>query len=156
MQAKLWSALYIAYVVLASLAAFAAAQRARQRAAGAAPTVPAASSAVPPLAPKVLFGWIALSALASYELVAVTNHLTQNIPSMPMMWVLPLCAYLLTLTLCFDGNRWYRPRPFRVAALLAVATMCWMLDDERFVHQIVLQASVFTVNWPEAGHLRSS
>jgi hypothetical protein len=77
--------------------------------------------------------------------VAVTNHLTQNIPSMPMMWVLPLCAYLLTFTLCFDGNRWYRPRPFRSAALLAVATMCWMLDDDRFVNQIVLQTVVFVV-----------
>jgi hypothetical protein len=145
MQATLWSALYIAYVVLASLAAFAAAQRARRRAAPLAPTVPATSNALPPLAPKVLIGWLALSALASYELVAVTNHLTQNIPSMPMMWVLPLGAYLLTLTLCFDGNRWYRPRPMRTAALLAVATMCWMLDDERFVHQIVLQTSVFVL-----------
>src|SRR5262245_15923055 len=149
-QAKVWSALYAAYVVLAIAAALTRGRRAprdglQSPAHAAAPgaardPAPAARSA---LGLPRLLGWIALAALASYELVAVTNHLTQNIPSMPMMWVLPLGAYLLTFTLCFDGDRWYRSRPFRFAALLAVAAMCWMLDDERVAHHLVLQALVF-------------
>ena len=145
LQAKLWSVLYATYVVLASLAAFRSAPRARRHAAIKVPTPQAAASVLPALGTRRLLGWTALSALASYELVAVTNHLTQNIPSMPMMWVLPLVAYVLTFTLCFDGDRWYRPRPFRFATLLAVALMCWMLDDERFVHHVVLQTFVFVL-----------
>ena len=45
-------------------------------------------------------------------LLAVTNHLTQNIPSFPMMWVVPLSLYLATFVLCFDGRGWYRPTLF--------------------------------------------
>jgi hypothetical protein len=142
-QAMTWSALYSAYVVMASWVAFRSAQRARLRVTAAPPAKAAAPAALPALGAKRLLGWIALAALASYELVAVTNHLTQNIPSMPMMWVLPLGIYLLTFTLCFDGQRWYRPQPFRVATLLAVAAMCWMLDDARLAHHIVLQTLVF-------------
>jgi hypothetical protein len=141
-QARLWSLLYALYVALAALAAFVSARRSRARAQAAAPTGDAADT------PRALgvrrwLGWIALSALASYELVAVTNHLTQNMPSMPLMWVLPLGVYLLTFMLCFDGERWYRPRPFRAAALAAVAAMCWMLGDQRIAHNLVLQALTF-------------
>jgi len=142
-QAMTWSTLYGAYVVLASWVAFMSAQQARLRAAAVPTAAPVASAALPAIGTKRLLGWMALAALASYELVAVTNHLTQNIPSMPMMWVLPLGIYLLTFTLCFDDQRWYRPQPFRVATLLAVAAMCWMLDDSRLAHQIVLQTFVF-------------
>lgn len=139
-QARLWSVLYAAYVALASLVAF---TRARRSPAAPARPVPAASVAWRALGLRRLLGWVALSALASYELVAVTNHLTQNVPSIPMMWVLPLGAYLLTFTLCFDGDRWYRPAAFRAAALLAVLAMCWLLYDVERVHRIALQASVF-------------
>ena len=59
------------------------------------PARPPASDPPPPLRALGIarpLGWVALAALASYELVAVTNHLTQNVPSMPLMWVLPLGA----------------------------------------------------------------
>jgi SAM-dependent methyltransferase len=138
-QARVWSALYALYVALAI--AVAVTRRARRRedphAAG------AATPALRPVGIRRALGWMALAALASYELVAVTNHLTQNVPSMPMMWVLPLGAYLLTFTLCFDGDRWYRPAPFRAAALLSVLAMCWLLYDLDSMHRIALQAGVF-------------
>ena len=76
------------------------------------PQRPCAADAPAPGWPRTL-GWFALAALGSYALVALTNHLTQNIPSFPMMWVLPLVIYLLSFTLCFDSDRWYPPRAFR-------------------------------------------
>jgi SAM-dependent methyltransferase len=139
-QAKVWSALYAMYVALATAVAITNGRRARRGAAAAPAGAPGAARA---LGVPRLLGWIALAALASYELVAVTNHLTQNVPSMPLMWVLPLGAYLLTFTLCFDGDRWYRPAAFRAATLAAVLAMCWMLFDIQLVHQIALQATVF-------------
>ena len=92
--------------------------------------------------PRTL-SWFALAALGSYALVALTNHLTQNIPSFPMMWVLPLVIYLLSFTLCFDADRWYPPRVFRAATLLALLAMCALLWQERRVPNIGWQIGVF-------------
>src|SRR5688500_7662362 len=51
--------------------------------------------------------WLALSAMGSVMLLAVTNHITQNISSVPFLWVLPLALYLITFILAFDHPRWY-------------------------------------------------
>ncbi len=52
--------------------------------------------------------WISLAACASALLLTVTNLLTQNIAPMPLLWVIPLCIYLLTFILCFERGLWYR------------------------------------------------
>ena len=52
--------------------------------------------------------WLALPALASWLLLAVTNHITQNVAAVPFLWVLPLSLYLFTFVLCFESDRWYR------------------------------------------------
>ena len=46
--------------------------------------------------------------MGSVMLLAVSNHLTQNISSIPLLWVIPLAIYLLTFILCFEGARWYK------------------------------------------------
>ncbi len=62
-------------------------------------------------APEASFGrrllWIALAAVPSALLLAVTNHISQNVASAPFLWVLPLGIYLLSFILCFEGRRWY-------------------------------------------------
>ncbi|HYN13737.1 MAG TPA: fused MFS/spermidine synthase, partial [Burkholderiales bacterium] len=63
--------------------------------------------------------WLALSAMGSVMLLAVTNHITQNISSVPFLWVLPLALYLISFILVFDHPRWYF-RPFFVIALAAL------------------------------------
>ncbi len=73
--------------------------------------------------------WLALSAMGSVMLLAVTNHVTQNIASVPFMWVVPLSLYLLTFILCFDHPRWY-VRPLFVALLLVgVPVMAWQIPS---------------------------
>ena len=52
--------------------------------------------------------WIALAACGSALLLGVTNHITQNIASVPFLWVIPLCLYLLSFILCFDSDIWYQ------------------------------------------------
>ncbi|MBI5545195.1 MAG: fused MFS/spermidine synthase [Deltaproteobacteria bacterium] len=52
--------------------------------------------------------WIALAACPSWMLLAVTNHLCQEIAAVPFLWVLPLAIYLLSFILCFESDRWYR------------------------------------------------
>jgi spermidine synthase len=53
------------------------------------------------------FLWVAISATSSILLLAVTNDLTQNVAAIPFLWVLPLCLYLLSFILCFEGRNWY-------------------------------------------------
>jgi SAM-dependent methyltransferase len=69
--------------------------------------------------------WLALSAMGSVMLLAVTNHITQNVASVPFLWVVPLAIYLISFILAFDHPRWYL-RPLFVAALIAaVPLMAW-------------------------------
>jgi len=63
--------------------------------------------------------WLALAAMGSVILLAVTDHITQNISSVPFLWLLPLALYLITFILAFDHPRWY-VRPFFVVALLVL------------------------------------
>jgi hypothetical protein len=73
--------------------------------------------------------WLALAAMGSVMLLAVTNHVTQNIASVPFMWVVPLSLYLITFVLCFDHPRWYVRPVFLVAALTLVPAMAWRISS---------------------------
>jgi spermidine synthase len=55
--------------------------------------------------------WLLLSACASVLLCAFTNHLSQNVAAIPLLWILPLIAYLLSFVWAFNGSRLY-PRKF--------------------------------------------
>jgi spermidine synthase len=121
-QAWTWTA---GFVVLAALiATCGTAMAMRQRPAGAPSDAPAAGSlgaarvAVPaqpasPVTPATpvmwqrRLAWIALSLVPSGLLVAFTTHVTTDIASVPLLWVLPLAAYLATFIVAFrDAGPW--------------------------------------------------
>ena len=64
--------------------------------------------------------WLALPAFASMLLLATTNHVCQDMPSVPFLWVVPLSLYLLSFIIAFDHERWYRRLPYGLAALVAI------------------------------------
>jgi hypothetical protein len=72
-----------------------------------------------PLSVRTQLEWLALAAMGSVMLLAVSNHITQNISSVPFLWVLPLALYLVTFILAFDHPRWYI-RPLFIAALVVL------------------------------------
>ena len=51
--------------------------------------------------------WLALSAIGVVLLVSITNAMTQNIPPVPFLWILPLSLYLLTFIISFHSPKWY-------------------------------------------------
>jgi spermidine synthase len=53
-----------------------------------------------PLSHKLL--WLLLPMAASMQLSAVTSYLTANIAPIPLLWILPLAVYLITLILAFQ------------------------------------------------------
>jgi spermidine synthase len=48
--------------------------------------------------------WTALAAVPSSLLLAVTNYISTDVASVPLLWVLPLGLYLLTLVIAFSGS----------------------------------------------------
>jgi SAM-dependent methyltransferase len=78
---------------------------------------------------RVALSWIVLSALGSAVLLAVTNHLTQNISSVPFLWVLPLALYLLSFIICFDRPSWYQRGVWGVAAAISLPLMVYFADS---------------------------
>ena len=102
-----------------------------------------AQPAKPPSAADKLL-WIALSGLGSVLLLAISNHLTQNISSIPLMWVVPLALYLLTFILCFDGKNWYRRKIMLPLLAVFIVTMAYTLADKDLHFKLYFQIGLFT------------
>jgi hypothetical protein len=66
---------------------------------------PAAQPAGASVRDRVL--WVLLAACGSLLLSAVTNHLSQNVATIPLLWVIPLIAYLLSFVVAFGGGGWH-------------------------------------------------
>lgn len=68
--------------------------------------------------------WLALAALGSVMLLAVTQAICQDVAVVPLLWVLPLVIYLASFIICFDHARWYaRGWVHLVLAALVLGTM---------------------------------
>jgi SAM-dependent methyltransferase len=72
--------------------------------------------------------WFALAACGSALLLAITNHISQNIASVPFLWVIPLGIYLLSFILCFDRTTWYRRNLFLRLLGVLLGAMAYGLD----------------------------
>jgi SAM-dependent methyltransferase len=72
--------------------------------------------------------WLLLPAVASVLLLAITNHLSQNVAAIPFLWVLPLSIYLLSFILCFEGEGWYRRNPYLQLLAVALGSMAYAVS----------------------------
>jgi hypothetical protein len=129
-QSVAWSVGYAVFAVLAIAAAWAGTKQAPADAMASAPTTATteAQADSPPPTGREQALWLALSALGSVLLLAITTHITQNVASIPFLWVLPLALYLLTFILCFDGEGWYRRRIMVPLAALMAMMMLFLLS----------------------------
>jgi hypothetical protein len=124
-----WSAIFVCLVALCGVTAWRSMRAISAQPASVQATDDAAG--VAPLTGAVQLKWLGLAALASVMLLAVSNHVTQNISSVPFLWVLPLALYLITFIFAFDHPRWYRRTPFLLA--LGVLTP-WMAYEISSLH----------------------
>jgi len=100
-QAYIWSGVYAAFALLCGAAAWASRVKPAQVEA-AEFSRDAVSTPRPPAGELVL--WVSLGACASVLLVSITNHLSQNVAPIPLLWVIPLALYLLSFILCFESD----------------------------------------------------
>jgi len=81
------------------------------------PAGPVEDSGLPPT-PREQTLWLLMAACGALLLSAVTNHLSQNIAAIPLLWILPLTIYLLTFVIAFNGGLYFR---WPTVCFLAVA-----------------------------------
>ena len=133
-QVNLWSWLFAAFALLCAVVAWRTPQTAVQAQAEPQAAAPAK---------REYAWWLALSATGSVMLLAVTNHLTQNVASVPLLWLVPLTLYLATFIIAFEGKGWYRPGWLWPLLLIALIAMAWLVIDTDYHYHLALQLGVF-------------
>jgi hypothetical protein len=119
-QAIGWAVAYACFAILCGVTAFSstATSYARQLKSSPRPTW------------RSLTLWACLAACGSALLLGISNHISQNIAPVPLLWIFPLTLYLLTFILCFEGGNWYR-RPFFLRLLaVALGAMTYALSSD--------------------------
>lgn len=119
MQAWIWSACFVVFVLLCAFLAWTA-----REAPAAAPQEIAEPG--PPPATGIRLLWIGLAACPSILMLTVTSHLTQDVASVPLLWILPLVLYLLSFILCFESTRLYWRWFYLCLMFVSLLTIGWL------------------------------
>ncbi|MBV9082283.1 MAG: fused MFS/spermidine synthase [Acidobacteriaceae bacterium] len=136
-QRVCWSALYVVFVSLCTAAAWRSSRLADSAIVEATLPSPACGTAARPLL------WFALAACGSMLLLSITNHVTQNVAPVPLLWVLPLAAYLLSYVLCFSrATRYHRTFWLRALAV-ALGALGYAVSDINAIEAIQVSLPVF-------------
>ena len=134
-QSWLWSGAFAVFALLCAYVAVTSAARTRPDEADA---IDAATAGTP--SAVHCLQWVGLSAMGSCMLLAVSNHLTQNIASVPFLWVVPLALYLITFILCFDHPRWYHRGVTLPLLAIVLILMAWQIDEPNIYRAAPLYA----------------
>lgn len=129
-QAWLWSAGYAAVVALYAVLTW----QHRGKASRASPAIEVADDQTRRLEAGATrtaqFFWLALPAVSAALLFAVTNHVTQNVAAVPLLWVAPLALYLLSFVLCFGPTSFYSRRWAPQTLAVALGAMAYTLHPD--------------------------
>lgn len=137
MQTRLWSGLYGLAILLVAALAWRT-RHATPEAGGRPFELQLARVTSGPLV------WMMLAALPSAFLVATTDHMTRDLPAIPLVWIAPLALYLLSLVAWFDGRLHYH-RPFWLAAAtLAVLGMARVVSEGHLDLEPTLAVPLFS------------
>ena len=147
-QSWVWSGAYALFVVVCAASAWKVGHQAPgSQVAFSAPEDVAPERSTVPRARDYLL-WLAFSVLGSVMLLASTSHITQNIASVPFLWVLPLSLYLLTFVIAFEGRGgrgWYEQNWWLFITLLLIVGMAAGLSASRGVLDVGLAVPLYTV-----------
>ncbi len=144
LQATTWSAFYGLFVILTAVVAVRSSRRGQVTVDPVHSQDPAPSNTAPDrqvVRPVVsdLVLWFALSGLATILLLSISSHITQNVASIPFLWVVPLSLYLLTFVVAFEGRGgrgWYSRDTMMLPALLLAGFMAWGLVTDHGILDI--------------------
>ena len=142
-QAYGWTSGYALFVLLCGASALYSLHDAGAPVAASSAIAPAAQNDAPAPGGVDLALWLALAAMGSWLLLAITNHITQNIASIPFLWLAPLTLYLLTFILCFESDGWYQ-RSLLLGPLAVILGFCaWGLQTSDVTLEIKIAIPLY-------------
>jgi hypothetical protein len=126
-QARLWLGAYVLFLLLAAACAL--------RVVTATPVVAHAvrRALSPPIPWRTRLRWVALAAIPSSLILGTTSHLSTSIAAVPLLWVLPLAAYLLSFVVAFA-----RRSPFSLTTLRTGVVVTTLLTLASLLHVVPL------------------
>ena len=138
-QVLLWSVFFVIFVVICSFTAWLAGRAVSRNPKPA--TEVESTIAAPAVRERLL--WLSLSACGSILLLSFTNHITENVAPVPLLWVLPLALYLLTFTLAFQRRSLYS-RWLTVGLLaLTLGSLGYQIYDPSFTESLQTSVPLF-------------
>jgi len=108
-------------------------------------TAVAEMTALPTATLRQRWLWFLLPMAAAMQLSAVTSHLTMNVAAIPLLWILPLAAYLSTFILAFEAPRLYRRGLVVRFLVVMLASLGYMLSKTDFSLPIDLSILFFLI-----------
>jgi SAM-dependent methyltransferase len=84
-----------------------------------------------------------LPACGSILLLSITNHITQNVAAVPLLWVLPLALYLLTFMLSFARRPLYRRRIWLRVLAMSLGLLGYAIYDIQVVEAVQISLPIF-------------
>ncbi len=124
-QTRYWRIAFVTYCVLCGWSGWQAFGESAWRSAGQPSDTPRHSGIRFWTRARQTMVWLILAAAASTVLLATTNLMSQDIASVPFLWILPLALYLASFVICFDMAKLYQRWLF--VPLLAVSAMASLL-----------------------------
>ena len=124
MQSRIWTVLYAALVVLIGVHCFFLRNTDQSRV--------EITSVVPQekLTVRRRLRWLLLAFAPSSLMLGVTNYITTDIASVPLLWIIPLALYLLTMVFAFSRRKFFSARfgDLIVPAATIVLLMLYLAD----------------------------
>lgn len=87
--------------------------------------------------------WFGLAACGSMLLLSVTNHLTANVATVPLLWVIPLAIYLLTFVVSFSPKPLYKRGFWIRVTVMALAALAYAIYDIRTIFAVEIALPIF-------------
>jgi hypothetical protein len=88
--------------------------------------------------------WLSLAFITSSLLCGVTTHITNDLASIPLLWIIPLLLYLISLIIVFSSYK-FSIENWRTVHLLAapMVLLLSLFDKEQQIIAMLLNLSVF-------------
>ncbi|MBF0285339.1 MAG: fused MFS/spermidine synthase [Magnetococcales bacterium] len=143
-QSQAWSLGFGVFVVFCSGAAylFSRTQRVEEAHRPIHCVYPDDGEETPPSRTELLI-WLSLAGMGTWLLLAISNHITQNIASIPFLWILPLAIYLITFVFCFEGEGWYRRKWYALPVAGLLGACAWGLQTSDVTLNIKLAIPLY-------------
>jgi hypothetical protein len=87
--------------------------------------------------PRRWLMWTVLAAVPSALLLATTNYMSQEIAVIPLLWIAPLSAYLLSFVLTFDSDRWYARGVWMALLVLGIVLATFVIERSVYTPLLV-------------------